>query len=624
MGSKIDYPFDHENINEEEIVLPLNKKYETINNSHKSNSKYVYLKYYCERKNKKFINKEKFTLFRCDVCLCIPFIRIEPYINKINIILKCNCGVKNISLYKLIKQYKSNPIINLCCSKHLENEADKYCVNCKIFLCKYCNLWHSKKFEKFHQIKCIDSIFIKCMKHNKSYFGFCNSCKVNICNSCYEHENHSIVVFERYMKLMNIKEKKNKILTFENKIIPYYYGKSDILNNKNKLIKKSKQRNLEIINLLKFLNFIYDYNSQNLNFQILYNIDMNSVFNYKYFNRISMNFNLNYVIIQNPPKILNAKPLQYYNNYEIELKNNTEKEKEIITSKTIDFILLLKNGNILLFSNNIILLFEDETFLKKKEIELASEPKNIVISKACEMYNNGKIIYICDLKYVLFSLIDYSNIENIRTNVIINIICLPNNYIIIQENNISINIIKSDINGLNIYEEKIEFDRHLIGRILSINSFEKTFVVEMLHGIYNSYNNDTLVLNKTFSINNTLSSSMPAIKFDENTLITFNGELNIHYFNILDIKTMQFIAKIYLNYNYFNRINAFKLPDGNILILMNNITFSVYDGVSYNLLMKRNIYYSSSSMIMTNKGKLICATKPSDLKIFEYSNLYYN
>ena len=40
--------------------------------------------------------------------------------------------------------------------------------------------------------------------------------------------------------------------------------------------------------------------------------------------------------------------------------------------------------------------------------------------------------------------------------------------------------------------------------------------------------------------------------------------------------------------------------------------------------MKRNIYYSSSSMIMTNKGKLICATKPSDLKIFEYSNLYYN
>ena len=35
MGSKIDYPFDHENINEEEIVLPLNKTYETINNSHK-------------------------------------------------------------------------------------------------------------------------------------------------------------------------------------------------------------------------------------------------------------------------------------------------------------------------------------------------------------------------------------------------------------------------------------------------------------------------------------------------------------------------------------------------------------------------------------------------------------
>jgi len=85
---------------------------------------------------------------------------------------------------------------------------------------------------------------------------------VGIDNYMYHFDFNNIESFDHYLyiKLMNIKEKKNKILTFENKIIPYYYGKSDILNNKNELIKKSKQRNLEIINLSPSphtLNIIY-------------------------------------------------------------------------------------------------------------------------------------------------------------------------------------------------------------------------------------------------------------------------------------------------------------------------------------------------------------------------------
>jgi hypothetical protein len=79
-----------------------------------------------------------------------------------------------------------------------------------------------------------------------------------------------------------------------------------------------------------------------------------------------------------------------------------------------------------------------------------------------------------------------------------------------------------------------------------------------------------------------------------------------------------------LNYNYFNRLNVFKLPDNNILILMNNFSFFVIDGINYNVLVKRNFYYPSHSIVMTKSGKLICGTRPLEFNIFEYSNLFYN
>ena len=79
-----------------------------------------------------------------------------------------------------------------------------------------------------------------------------------------------------------------------------------------------------------------------------------------------------------------------------------------------------------------------------------------------------------------------------------------------------------------------------------------------------------------------------------------------------------------MNYNYFNRLNAFKLPDNNILILMNNLSFYIFDGINYNLLVKRNLYYSSYFVIITKNGKLICGKRPSELKIFQYNNLFFN
>ena len=344
---------------------------------------------------------------------------------------------------------------------------------------------------------------------------------------------------------------------------------------------------------------------------------MNSSFNPKN----SMNKTI-FVEISNIPISYYSKPVHFYNNYDIEDISYSEKEQKIIVSKKIDFILPLQNGSLLFFSGNLITQYEDDTFTNKREIKLILESENIIkVEQACEMNNNGKIVYITGIKLVIFSLIDFSSQEFIRQGVIDNFKCLENNNIIIK-NELSIIILK--VNEKENNEETIQFNKNNFGRIISINTFSKCFIVEMLKGYYNSYNNNNLNLIQTLSTNNNLSSSMPAIKFDENKLITFYGDSNIHYLNILDVKNLQFVSKIYLNYNYFNRLNVFKLPDNNILILMNNFSFFVIDGINYNVLGKRNFYYPSHSIVMTKSGKLICGTRPLEFNIFEYSNLFYN
>ena len=616
MGTTINYPLNIGNNNNDEILLPQNQNFQLIQKTHFSTSNYIYKKYFCE-KNKKFINKEQYTLIRCNICLCYPFIKIIPYICKINILLKCNCGLKNISLNEIYEKYISNPINNLSCSKHLNNEAEKYCLNCKLFLCKYCNLWHIKKYNKIHKIENIDSVFNICKKHGNNYFGFCNKCQLNICDCCTEHQNHTIILFQRYQKLINIKEKIKKIFEYEKNIFPEIYNENNYDSNNIEIKKNIKERNIELLNLLKYFIYIYNVNIKNLNFQILYNIDMNSSFNPKN----SMNKTI-FVEISNIPISYYSKPVHFYNNYDIEDISYSEKEQKIIVSKKIDFILPLQNGSLLFFSGNLITQYEDDTFTNKREIKLILESENIIkVEHACEMNNNGKIVYITGIKLVIFSLIDFSSQEFIRQGVIDNFKCLENNNIIIK-NELSIIILK--VNEKENNEETIQFNKNNFGRIISINTFSKCFIVEMLKGYYNSYNNNNLNLIQTLSTNNNLSSSMPAIKFDENKLITFYGDSNIHYLNILNVKNLQFVSKIYLNYNYFNRLNVFKLPDNNILILMNNFSFFVIDGINYNVLVKRNFYYPSHSIVMTKSGKLICGTRPLEFNIFEYSNLFYN
>ena len=60
-------------------------------------------------------------------------------------------------------------------------------------------------------------------------------------------------------------------------------------------------------------------------------------------------------------------------------------------------------------------LNDDDTFTNKREIILKLESENkIRVDHACEMNNNGKIVYITGIKLVIFSLIDLSSQVFIR------------------------------------------------------------------------------------------------------------------------------------------------------------------------------------------------------------------
>ena len=65
-------------------------------------------------------------------------------------------------------------------------------------------LWNIKKYNKLHKIILIDSLYLKCLEHDKNYFGYCEICKINISNYCNEHEKHSIILLNKFFKTFNL------------------------------------------------------------------------------------------------------------------------------------------------------------------------------------------------------------------------------------------------------------------------------------------------------------------------------------------------------------------------------------------------------------------------------------
>ena len=131
-----------------------------------------------------------------------------------------NNHIKNI----LLKDYEKSQMINeskIICDICKKNDKSKcfgnefyICCICRLNLCPLCKASHDKK----HHIINYDSKNYICKEHEENYISYCENCKLNLCYQCdLEHDdNHKIIAFKKIM--VNIKDVKNKMNEFKDKI----------------------------------------------------------------------------------------------------------------------------------------------------------------------------------------------------------------------------------------------------------------------------------------------------------------------------------------------------------------------------------------------------------------------
>ena len=220
-------------------------------------------------------------VFRCENCLSIYKIKIIPCLPESDVILQCKCistqkTVKNF-LLELNKGTKYKIECFQC--KKLEDKNALYCNDCNHIYCIKCIKNHQK-----HKYIILNKKDFYCVFHQKENFcAFCKDCDINLCQKCLEgkkHLNHDKIYFSKI--IMNKTERnflndkfnlaQEKII-FNTELIHAFVKKIKNKGDINKLInleKENTNQNKLIIELIKFLEYLYD-NSRFKNYNIIHN-----------------------------------------------------------------------------------------------------------------------------------------------------------------------------------------------------------------------------------------------------------------------------------------------------------------------------------------------------------------
>jgi len=203
--------------------------------------------------------------------------------------------------YENIEKIDISKII--CDNCKIKNKSKTYnnefyrCNICKMNICPLCKSNHNNN----HKIINYNNKNYICEIHNKDYNKYCKDCKINICMICFkEHKNHSIIDYGDIIisNEDNIKEK-NRLEEYINKLN----------NNIDNIIKKLIQVKINMKKYYKiYINIINNYNSENINYEILYNINE--------FNKYNNN------IIKDINKIINDNNINNKFNNIINIYNN--------------------------------------------------------------------------------------------------------------------------------------------------------------------------------------------------------------------------------------------------------------------------------------------------------------
>ena len=286
-------------------------------------------------------NKNSYS-FKCLNPNCEKPSKIIISLNYNNFILKGECMgghyfSKNLNFIEkdaiFQKVQKVNSISFYCneCCEELNEHKNKYkCDKCKEIFCNKCIDSHLKSKKINNKTEYVLNYNSICKIHNKKYNYFCNDCKMNICDDCWNLDIHKSHEFKNFLKL--------KTKEFYKPIIE----KNNIeIRKKIKLINKIFDKIKKDINEFKIYEGYDDCNDEyykrnkNLKNYLEFLLDVNNIFlkNFDYELYDYYNYE-NYYYFYN-----------YINN---ELKSEEKKYKNyIIFGKLNNFIYLPKKNDII-------------------------------------------------------------------------------------------------------------------------------------------------------------------------------------------------------------------------------------------------------------------------------------
>ena len=226
----------------------------------------------------------------CPKCNENILIKLNEY--KINLFnCKNNHEINNIFLNEFENIEKIDISKIICDNCKTKNKSNSYnhqfyrCNLCKINLCPLCKSNHNPN----HKIINYGNKNYICEIHDMNYIKYCKDCKLNICFMCFkEHKNHSIIDYGDIIisNEDNIKEK-NKLKEYINKL-------NNNIEDIIKILKEVKENMNKYYNI--YNNIINNYNCENINYEILYNINEFNRYNnniIKDINEIINNNNIN-------------------------------------------------------------------------------------------------------------------------------------------------------------------------------------------------------------------------------------------------------------------------------------------------------------------------------------------
>ena len=359
-------------------------------------------------------------------CFSIPEITFLPP-NNISLLCKCSPSKQTLPLKSYLS--KLNTVKIEQCQFDISHmsptiPALNYCINCEMWLCNECVLFHKTKLGlSKHKITngTINSIY--CDIHpSQEIRSYCLECKVHYCMHCISH--HSEHVTKKLERIITENDYNNIIDEYKNKKIKFYdeikRAKDVVIQeyeNRIKEVNQAYENCLQMNNtIIEFIDLlIQNYEENKKNYNMILNLlnnthfskvdDINFKINPALFNKQQHNNILKYFANTFIIKTINQFQLPQTNDNSNSNSNNSNSNNSNNSSNIIQqHIKILQtidncNEAIALLPNNKIATGTAQCSIKIFTLSKTSSTCNLTITKA----HSNQITYLSYFNDKLFS-----------------------------------------------------------------------------------------------------------------------------------------------------------------------------------------------------------------------------